>query len=186
MSDRTEFDDPDIHGKSKKKNTRENKTLGGIPLSISSIGLKLGKFNGDGPNQRKRNQKDIVTMNPSLDNSYSSWSGRSPHPGHGEEEECSICIHRKRTSCWTVMALLALDIFTIGIIIILFNQINDQPKGIGSHLAQTGGVPDHDHEDPHQEPQVSKQGRGLDLPIFNDTNETDNSYLESNIHILDV
>ena len=57
MSDRTEFDDPDIHGKSRKKKNIGNKTLGGVLLSISSIGLKFGKDNGDGLNQRKRNQK---------------------------------------------------------------------------------------------------------------------------------
>jgi len=180
MSDRTEFESPDIHGKSRKKRKLDNKSIGGVLLSISNIGLKFGKETGDGVHNRKRGKIDNHPMSSSLDNSYSSWSGRSPHPGHGEEDDCKICIHRKRTSCWTVLALLALDVFTIGLIIILFNQMHSQPQGIGNHLAQTGGVPDHDHGD---DPLLTPRGRSLDLPIFNDT---DNAYLEIEAMLSDL
>ena len=42
----------------------------------------------------------------------------------------------------------------------IWNSSDENVAGIGGHLAQTGGVPDHHHDqgDPHQEPQVSKQG----------------------------
>jgi len=176
LSERTEFEDPDTTGKSRKKKIMNNKSLGGVLLTMSNIGLKFGKENGDGMHNRKKGKIDNHPLSSSLDNSYSSWSGRSPHSGHGVEEDCKICIHRKRTSCWTVLALLALDIFTIGLIIILFNQMHSQPQGIGGHLAQTGGVPDHSHDHQHGgDPVMEPRGRSLDLPIFNDT---DNSYLE--------
>ena len=69
-------------------------------------------------------------------------------------------------------------------------------SGISSQLAQTGGVPDHDHDnDSIQEPRIltkgifhaclfsstlfyNTTGRSLDLPIFNDT---DHDFLESNV-----
>jgi len=182
LSERTEFEDPDTTGKSRKKKILDNKSLGGVLLTMSNIGLKFGKENVDGMHKRKKGKIDNHPLSTSLDTSYSSWSGRSPHPGHGHgmEEDCKVCLHRKRTSCWTVLALLALDIFTIGLIIILFNQMHSQPQGIGSHLAQTGGIPDHSHDHDHQHdgnPVMEPRGRSLDLPIFNDT-DNDNAYLE--------
>jgi len=56
--------------------------------------------------------------------------------------------------------------------------MHSQPQGIGSHLAQTGGIPDHSHDHDHDHegnPVMEPRGRSLDLPIFNDT---DNTYLE--------
>ena len=57
MTDRTEFEDPDINGRSRKKTDLKNTSLGGILLSISSIGLKLAKESGDGVHSRKKRQK---------------------------------------------------------------------------------------------------------------------------------
>jgi len=174
LSNRTEFEDPDINGRSRKKKDLKNTSLSGVLLGMSGIGQMWGREDKEGVHCRKRREDGQI-----LDSrvSYSSsWSGREGPPGHGEDDSCKICIHQKRTSCWTVLALLALDVFTIGLIIIMFNQMHSQPKGISSQLAQTGGVPDHDHEnDSIQEPRILTKGRSLDLPIFNDT---DHDFLE--------
>ena len=48
---------------------------------------------------------------------------------YGSGGGCETCSHRRTTSCYGVLALLAIDIFTIGLILILFNKIYRPPQG---------------------------------------------------------
>ena len=43
MSVRTEFEDPDINGRSRKKKDIKNASLSGVMMTISTIGKRLGK-----------------------------------------------------------------------------------------------------------------------------------------------
>ena len=43
-----------------KKKILDNKSLGGVLLSMSNIGLKFGKENGDGMHNRKRGKIGIM------------------------------------------------------------------------------------------------------------------------------
>ena len=55
MSDRTEFEDPDVNGRSRKK-----KDLSGVLKSVSTIGNRLGKKTADVVHRRKGSQKGAI------------------------------------------------------------------------------------------------------------------------------
>ena len=131
-TERSEFSEPDKDGLCAKNKILINEPLDSAIKKVSSIGQQLGLLKSDGLFNRKKLKKTSTNRSNSQDTlslsmSSSTWNGEPPH-AHGEDD-CKICLHRKRTSCLTVVALLALDIFTLCLIIIAFNQMHDRPRG---------------------------------------------------------
>ena len=60
MSDRTEFEDPDINGRSRKKKDIKNASLSGVMMTISTIGKRLGKKSDEGIHRRNTIQKGAI------------------------------------------------------------------------------------------------------------------------------
>ncbi|XP_023344338.1 uncharacterized protein LOC111713649 isoform X2 [Eurytemora carolleeae] len=136
LSCKTEFTDPDHRGRSGLRRSRGSK---GFSLKIP--GLKKKVDIGQCGSRKRR---------PSLDGSEfgESWNYR-PTP-------CETCSHRKTSTCYGVLALLAVDVLTICLILILFNKMHHHYEGLGLVQGRIGEFPDRHR---HPEQQWGPEGR---------------------------
>jgi len=141
LSSRTEFGEPDQRGVVQG---------GSAPplLSLHTIARVFGRPRG----------KASTTSR-----GWSPTSEGAPSPDGNEstsESSCHHCQHRRRISCWTVLSLLSVDLFTILLIFVIASQSNQMPMDVlagdfAPAQRSTGSL---------QPGSTSGRGRSLDFP----------------------
>jgi len=147
LSSRTEFGDPDQRGVAQGGS--------GPPLlSLHTIARVFGRPRGKASTSSR---------------GWSPTSEGAPSPegdeSSSDSSSCHHCQHRRRISCWTVLSLLAVDLFTILLIFVIATQSNQMPMDVlagdfAPAQRSTGGQPSNS----------AGRGRSLDFP--SDTNSS--------------
>ena len=111
VSIKTEFDDPDLHGRSRRRK------VGGVRNLMQSIG------------QTVVNMKTSNMRAGSAD-SEQSWARRSATPSSPDSRECKNCKQRRGVGCWSVIGLLLIDVVTLIMLISGYNTLRSFHQGI--------------------------------------------------------
>jgi len=146
LSSRTEFGEPDQRGVAQGGS--------GPPLlSLHTIARVFGRPKGKASTSSRG-------WSPSSEGAPSPEGDESS----SDSSSCHHCQHRRRISCWTVLSLLSVDLFTILLIFVIATQSNQMPMDVlagdfAPAQRSTGG-----------QPSTAGRGRSLDFPA--DTNSS--------------
>jgi hypothetical protein len=113
----SEFGEPDHRGQAKR--IKSGAATGQSSSLIGKMETMIGSVFGTGNGVAVRGASSRASTLPEDDADYCHHCGSSGKPQK-----------YKRMSCWTLLFLLAVDAFTVGLLIILFSQVNHHLPGI--------------------------------------------------------